>query len=515
MTKRSLAVAAALKKASGGNPVFVFASRADALPEDEKSAAKMLSSASYSKFSCKSCSTEMHALSKTDPFCITCGSPADSVEADAKVGVTAKSDLVSMQCAVCDHTNVMLRATADTITAATKDGGAPIHCSCCGSEMFAISAEMEDGANNGSQELKTPDDPPPIKADADEMPKDMDGDGDIDEDDIALQDLEAASGDEDCEASSSGDQMKTPDAPVIEADDMVVEPFTLEEDVSMDVDLDSPVMTEELVEDDDFGVPDIDGDPLVDALDLDDTEMALAFVRANGLVLAMKGPHAIAAFTKQSAGKNYSLANSEALPAAAKASVAHEGLRAGLKAVGFQLLKVPMKSDAVVQRKLQEMQASAKRTETAKAKEFAATFALAAAGLNRGNWRGFENPLAAALENEFTSMGVKSPRRLVARLLQESGMQYAETLLQVSNRLAGMSASVRKDLAASLEITNDVQASSLVEEDEDEPSVASSITSRFASPARLTASVEKSSPRAVTAAAEILAGKAQIKFASL
>ena len=143
-----------------------------------------------------------------------------------------------------------------------------------------------------------------------------------------------------------------------------------------------------------------------------------------------------------------------------------------------------------------------------------------AAGLNRGNWRGFENPLRAALEKELSSIGVERPKRVAARILEESGLQYSQVLLEVSNKLSQMSASARRDLTESLNFTNVVASAEGDDEDDDEveaSATASSLEARLARPAlvRPLRPVLASSAASVTGASAILSGKAPLSFASI
>jgi hypothetical protein len=299
-----------------------------------------------------------------------------------------------------------------------------------------------------------------------------------------------------------------------DADDLVLEPFTMEEDFGDDV-LDEPIAeisTTEFAADDEFDLPDTEGDPLADAMELDDTDMALAFVRASGRVIAMKGHVAIASFSKKTAGKNAFLINSDALPAAAKAAVHSEGLRAGLESIGFKLIRVPVQSSLLADKKVAAIQASVAKKEDDRKREFAGIFALAAAGLNRGNWRGIDNPIRAALVRELENIGVERPARVAARVLEESGLQYSQTLLEVSNKLSKMSASARKDMAEALEMTN-VVASAEAEDDGEETPVSSALEARLNRPALLRP-VLASTSKGISGASAILAGKAPLSFAS-
>lgn len=546
MTKRITSVAASVKAAAGGGAAFVFASRASDLPDNDKQLNRVFASAKYSNFGCTACGTHMQARAETTPFCVTCGAgeQVHQVKANSEASITSSSELTALHCSVCDHETVLESAVVSSITAS---GEHPVHCSCCGKPMYQMEAaaaakpgsaptDKPAGAESAT-ELVIPDEPPAIKAAGEEEVLDTDGDGDIDIDDLeaAFMGVSAKANDKDDEDKSlhdtdekfggkkaapfekkaglEADGLVIPDTPTdLVSDDMVLEPFTMEEDFGDDV-LDDPiaeVSTEEFA-DDEFGIPDMDGDPLADAMELDDTDAALAFVRASGRVIAMKGHVAIASFSKKTAGSNAFLINSDALPAAAKAAVNSEGLRKGLESVGFKLIRVPVSSALIVDKKVAAIQASVAKKEDQRRREFAGIVALAAAGLNRGNWRGFENPLRAALERELENIGVERPKRIAARILEESGLKYTQTLLEVSNKLSSMSASARKDMADSLEFTNVVASA---EDDSEEETVTSSaLEARLTKPALLRPAIT-SSAKGISGASAVLAGKAPLTFAS-
>jgi hypothetical protein len=355
-----------------------------------------------------------------------------------------------------------------------------------------------------------------VEADADEV---------FDEDDIALDDLEAALnasgfdfGDDDEDDKITSDLVNE-----VPEDDLVLEPFAVEEIADADP-LEAPAMDMDGLTPDAADMDDdlsfADGDPLVDALSMDDSDVALAFVRAGSKVVAMKGSVSVAVFSKKSAGDNYRMANSEALPIAARTATQAVGLRKGLESVGFALIRVPASADAVVSRKTSELTANFKAKRFAEKKEFASIFALAAAGLNRGEFKGYENPLRAAMESELASLGVRTPRRVVASIFSTAGLQYAQSLLEVSERLSKMSASARKDLSEVLQMTTtSLKASSdnedeEADEDGDEEVTATAVEARLSTPALLRPKAIVSAS-ALTSASDILSGKASLTFASV
>lgn len=525
MTKQITSVAKAVKAAAGGGAAFVFTSRACDLPQDEEQLNRVFASAKYSTFGCTACGTNMQARADTSPFCISCsaGDEVKELKANTKPSISASSELTSLECSKCKSATVLESAVVASITSASKGG--PIHCSCCAAPMFHVGAGVEDGAT-GDTELV------------------MESDGmDVEDEDVELDDLEAAfsarsakkvkaadpeddledEGDDELDVKSGGGlenfegKQAAPFKKEADAltDDLVLEPFTLEEDLGDDDVLDDPIgVTEELDPslDDEFDLADTQGDPLADALELDDTDAALAFVRASGRVVAMKGHTAVASFSKKTAGKNAFLINSDALPAAASAAVQADGLRKGLESVGFKLIRVPASSAMATAKAAQKVQAAADKKEADRKREFAGIFALAAAGLNRGNWRGHANPLRTALESRLAALGAESPKRIAASILEEAGLQYSQTLLEISSKLSAMSASARKEMGEMLELTSVVATAE--EDDEDEGVEASALEARLTKPALLRPSIT-SSASSVTGAAAVLSGRAKLTFASV
>lgn len=569
------ALAASVRKATSGQPALVFSSlNASKLG----SSSKILSSIGeqvFAKFRCTSCNTNVAAIASSSPFCITCG--GETVKAsgpEVKANVSKDEALTALKCSNCDTFTTVQTSVYKSITASSGDP-TPIHCSCCGTKMFAtgaIKAEAADEMVEDEDDIQL--------AELDNVQADADEEGDLEFTDADLEatsdsdmdDMEAGSeGDWPFEATSDDDQdeaidevveepvegetitevedMKSEaaeDTPtekemlgkdVVAADDEVevtvddgsdvmdddiqLEQFTVEEDPSAPEDNeDLAAMDEDEPLADDLpqesSVTDYDdGDTLADALDVDDTEESLAFVQASGRLVAMKGHYTVASLTRKDAGDNADLLFSPALTAATMSAVKAHGMRKGLESIGFKLAKVPVTTKAAVSREVQKIQASAAQAEQQKEKDFAATFALASAGLNRGNWRGYENPLRAAMETELARLGVTSPKRVVAGIFETAGLDYAKTLLSVTSKLSKLSASARQEMASMLDLTS-VTASmdSSQDEDSEENDVQSiPIEARFSRPALLRPS-PVSPAKSVTAAADILAGKAELTFSS-
>ena len=556
MTKKQSAIAASVKGATRGKAAFVFASATAKMPKTADDLTAALGLAKFAKFGCTACGTAVHSRADTAPFCITCGAGDDHVhqiESNVKTEVTAKSDLVSLDCSLCSASTIIEANVATAITSSSKTGSTPIHCSCCGNPLTVTAAtEPTDPQNLGDSgtisqgPLKTPDPAPtPTATMAD---ADMEDDDDLDLDNLgSLEDMDEADDDgadgdfdfddddEPVVVTSDPSTLTTPGGSVPPEDfakpepedggmddALELDPFSIEQ-VAEVAPPTEPAATGFATEDDDGLEDDVieikdeaEGDALVDSLSLDDTEKAVAFVQANGRLVVMKGHAAIATLSPKSKSVNAGLTKSPALIAATLSSISNEGLRAGLKSIGFELIKTPVTSKVAIERRAQEITAKVNGADAKRQKVFAQSVALAAAGLNRGQWKGVANPLRAALETELTRVGVEAPRRVVSAVFEAAGLEYAQTLFSTANRLTKMSASARDDLSEVLNMTANVSPDEELDDVTEGNPEAAPIEARFATGGKTTAALlrprEGASSQSITAASAILAGKAELNF---
>jgi len=198
-----------------------------------------------------------------------------------------------------------------------------------------------------------------------------------------------------------------------------------------------------------------DGDTLMDTLEIDDTPAALALTVSAGRVVAMKGHVAVASLTARDAGQNADIMQSAVFQAAVQRQVEKVGVRAGLKAFGFKPIRVPSMSKATIARKVNEVQQASVNRERQREKVFAASFALAAAGLSRGRWKGYENSLRAAVEQQLQMAGVRNVKTVSARIFEEHAIPFSRSLLELASKLSAMSEESRKEMAETLDMTVD------------------------------------------------------------
>ena len=136
-----------------------------------------------------------------------------------------------------------------------------------------------------------------------------------------------------------------------------------------------------------------------------------------------------------------------------------KGLRAGLRAMGFTLATVKIKSSAQLNASVARATANAK-AEMVKAQDkrnevMKQSLALAAVGLNRNMFKDYENELRSELTAKFESLGVRGASRIVKAAFAEYGVDYANKLLVIANEIADLPEETRDGLAAQLDMTNE------------------------------------------------------------
>lgn len=557
--------ASAIRKAA--DHVFVFAASDRSVP---KRTAVVKSG--YTAHTCGDCGTVVEASSHTSkPFCVTCGShhvKATSESVELKIEA---SDLTSIRCGCCNSSNV----TSKKILAAAEG---KIHCVTCGTAVTSstfktkASEDMDpaklDGAEMLQNTLKVPDvesfetttpvDEPftpdlqdkketktAINAEAVEEPKPavMDGtpqselnapdgltpttpenDKSVEVADLGdegFADMEDPSLDILDDVETSGSEMwdegiePDPETEATAADDLELNPKPEPEDLSTADALDGDG------DFDDMGVEDFDGEPLTDALDMDDTAKALAFVAisANKLV-AMKHGVSIASLHRKDAGKNADIIHDAVFATAVESTANDQGLRATLASFGFKPYKVKAASKTVVEKQVTAKVAEIAAVQAGKEKVLAECLALASVGLSQGRWKQKPNVLQAAVEKEFARLGVRNPKSITASVFAKYGIEYTQTLVEVATKLQSYTSEGRKELADMFEMTESasvaVEADHAADEmpDNDYRSPSEDVTARLSQPAVpvLLQSSRTTASSHLQKAQDILSGKASLSF---
>ena len=136
-----------------------------------------------------------------------------------------------------------------------------------------------------------------------------------------------------------------------------------------------------------------------------------------------------------------------------------KGLRAGLRAMGFTLATVKIKSSAQVNASVARATADAKakmvKAQDKRNEVMKQALALAAVGLNRNMFKDYENCLRSELTAKFESLGVRGASRIVKAAFAEHGVDYANKLLVIANEIADLPEETRDGLAAQLDMTNE------------------------------------------------------------
>lgn len=293
---------------------------------------------------------------------------------------------------------------------------------------------------------------------------------------------------------------------------------------------------EEAPGEDDMAIVDIDETPEEDC---DDVVFANT---GNGTVLALKGKRVIASMDKRAAIKAgaQDMYQSENYAEVTQHEMGRQGLRAGLKSMGFVLATVNVGKAEVlnkrVEAKAKKLTAGLRAVAAEQDESMEQCLAIAAVGINRaGYFKDVRNELRAALEDEFAAAGVRNADKLIRRVFASHGVDYAKAILTIANQLKDKPVEVRNSHASALDMLGDeehvkpdLEDDGLTEAGHDEP-----FADEYEDDARAPVSVEAAlrmgrpgyaSPRRVFAgnnggavsvtAAAILSGNAKLPFSA-
>lgn len=473
-----------------GQSVFVYAATKEDPILSADNAYKDLNAKETSSFKCSDCETHSHVVASVtpEPYCVSCGSDK-MVASTEKVAATAKfvsdKEVASVTCPTCDTHNVL---TASAVMASANE----VHCVNCGDEVVVSSVEK---ASEDLDQVDT---------------------GPVGEDEFPML---AASDDEDDEAEAAG----LDDGSFTEGEDF---DNTLLGD---DVGLEMPGNEENLfLEEYDAAVP-AEGEPLMDAMELNDTPESLSLMSVGaGTVVAMKGVHTVAFANAKTAKANADLIEKPEFEKALMITAGKMGMRKALAQMGFAPITVKPVDTAAVKREVVQARSLFASEQEKKQKTFADSLALAAVGLSRNLWRGTENPLRSAIEASLTDAGVRNSKAVTSRILGEAGLEYSKTIVAVANKLAGMSEVARKEFAEMLDLVDDKAAPETASADDmlsldgdvsdstgaridDAADDIDNVTSRFQKPALMLPKKQATANAKLTAGA-VLAGNTPLKF---
>lgn len=187
------------------------------------------------------------------------------------------------------------------------------------------------------------------------------------------------------------------------------------------------------------------GDPMLDAMGLDDTVKCAFFVSAGKSLLAMKQQHVVARLTPQRAGRNADVMHTEGFQNAIIMHAQSQGLRKALASLGFKPVRVPVLTAHSAQARITAANELARDKLTKEREQFARCLSLAAAAIARGMLKS-ENPLQASIAAEFSKLGMSNAGRVAATLMRDSGIAYAKELTKHATALAALSPAGRKEI---------------------------------------------------------------------
>jgi hypothetical protein len=536
MQKRT--VAASIEKAVG--KAFVYASRDKTFLEAADAIGEIKKRIQHASFGCQECGTKMVADATLKPFCVTCGSHKVSLsEAKTQVGAVTDADLTAVNCNACKMVNVfqhkaleasgnslhcvacsapLALATADDATGPAKLGEdnvepdalhVPDHpetpkASATNTENVETPPGAEPAKLLGTEtpDLKVPDQPEAAAteaADADEMPDNDYDDEAVELEMSALEDLEKE--DDEDKADEKSDFVSSDDFPEDEAlpDAVSLDEDTAEADADLDLDFEA----------------DDAGEPLMDSMDMDDSEMALSFVQAAGRLVAMKGPVAIATLTSVRAGANADIMASDTFAEAVSVAAKSKGLRKALTAFGFKPIRVKVLSLAAVNAQKAQLIEKSKADHSTFMKRLEKSLAIAAAGLARNQFKGHKNVLSAALVDEMKLVGMRNAPAMVTRIMATHGVEFAKQLIEMADKLSKMSEESRNAMADVLSMTTET-ADDVVEDVADDDSIVDDDFDSITSRVKANRVVSSTIPNIKVSASvhDILSGNAKLTFAS-
>lgn len=424
---------------SQGSLISVLATPGFKLPKNPTLAA----------FSCKGCDTRFAAHRGSQPFCVTCGcvdvEPMET-SADAPETLTEDQELSAVLCPSCHTTNIVSNEVL------SKLGGA-MHCITCGGDLVFDDAEAPDGADRGESVDPEVED---LNAGGDDFTSDTElpNDGDTEQ-----------AADTNQINTGNGSGQEDLDPPVgVENENQSTLPLLDPNDPTVDVQMDE-------INPDDVNPDDVD------------------VIQTSSTAYAMLHGVPVATLSIESAGANAEIFGKPSFIRAVKAAVERNGVKAGLKEMGFSVIiaKFPLKKlvDAQVESRMAEEKAKVEAAVKEVNDDMHQSLLIAMAGLQKNFFRGHTHPLKAALFDELVAAGVKHADKVVDRVFKAHGNSYLTTLLAVAMDLRGKPVEARNALAEAVDTANYLDAETQEDDEASEEESQDSIPGEEASVARL------------------------------
>ena len=230
------------------------------------------------------------------------------------------------------------------------------------------------------------------------------------------------------------------------------------------------------------------GNPIADVLGLNDTAdnfTLVSMTEGKGkYVAAVKDSVIIARLMPQHAtGANRASMHSDGFRAATAHLAKRNGLRATLASLGFRPVRIEVLSAVDVKKQVASVEKKSDQSITAFKKSLAESVALAAVGIDRGQWKGASNPLLSAVTMALAEYGASEAdaKRVARRAVTSATQEYVKTLLAQTDKVQGMTAEQRKMLAQTFDVTT---AAADDDSDDDFEDDGDDITASFGFPVR-------------------------------
>lgn len=202
------------------------------------------------------------------------------------------------------------------------------------------------------------------------------------------------------------------------------------------------------------------GNPIADVLGLNDTAdnfTLVSMTEGKGkYVAAVKDSVIIARLMPQHAtGANRASMHSDGFRDATAHLAKRNGLRATLASLGFRPVKIEVLSAVDVKKQVASVEKKSDQSITAFKKSLGESVALAAVGIDRGQWKGASNPLLSAVTMALAEYGASEAdaKRVARRAVTSATQEYVKTLLAQTDKVQSMTAEQRKMLAQTFDVT--------------------------------------------------------------
>lgn len=209
------------------------------------------------------------------------------------------------------------------------------------------------------------------------------------------------------------------------------------------------------------GAGDADVMDLIDVDGTEDTGDDIAFASLASVVHVIKGSRIVASMGKKQAVKAgvEDMYMSDEFHEVVANQVDKDGLRKGLKSMGFVMARVNVTSSKVINKRVEAKAAKVSAAVRADKAQYDAvleqSLAIAATGMAKQYFKGVQNPLKAAMVQELETMGVRGASRLVAGIFARAGIPFTKELVATAKRISAMPQELRNSTAAALDMISD------------------------------------------------------------